>query len=73
MESFISVNVRGLNTDEKRKKIYSWLFEKKIDVALLQVTHSVKKYECIYNTGWKGKPFHANGDSVFSRGVTINF
>lgn len=73
MESFISVNVRGLNTDEKRKKIYSWLFEKIIDVALLQVTHSVKKYECIYNTGWKGKPFHANGDSVFSRGVTIIF
>lgn len=71
--SFISVNVRGLNTDEKRKKIYSWLYEKKIDIALLQETHFVQKYECKYNTGWKGKTFHAYSDSVFSRGVTILF
>lgn len=26
-----------------------------------------------YNTGWKGKTFHAYSDSVFSRGVTILF
>lgn len=33
--NFISVDVRGLNTDEKRKKIYSWLLDKKINIALL--------------------------------------
>lgn len=33
--NFISVNVRGLDTDEKRKKIDSWLFDRKINVALL--------------------------------------
>lgn len=43
--SFISVYVRGQNTDEKRKKKYSWLSEKKIDIALLQETHFVQKYE----------------------------
>lgn len=31
----ISVNVRGLDTDEKRRKIDSWLFDRKINVALL--------------------------------------
>lgn len=33
--NFIIVNVRGLNTDEKGKKLYSWLFYKNIDIALL--------------------------------------
>lgn len=33
--SFILVNVRGLNIDEKRKKIYLWFYEKKIDIVFL--------------------------------------
>jgi exonuclease III len=50
----LSVNVRGLNVDEKRKKIYNWLLESKFDIILLQETHFIQKYEDKYNFGWKG-------------------
>ena len=39
----VSVNVRGLNTYEKRVKIYDWLTAIKVDIALLQETHYVEK------------------------------
>lgn len=34
--NILSVNVRGLNSSEKRYKIYTWIKEKKEDVAFLQ-------------------------------------
>lgn len=41
--NFISINVRGLHTDEKREKHkFMAFFLKKIDVELLQGTHCVK-------------------------------
>ena len=40
--NLLSANVRGLNTDEKRRKIYSWLHESKIDIAFLQETHFIQ-------------------------------
>ena len=43
--NLLSANVRGLNTDEKRRKIYSWLHESKIDIAFLQETHFIQKTE----------------------------
>ena len=70
---FISVNVRGLNTPEKRQKIFSWLRESKIDIILLQETHFIEKNESLYNLTWKGKTFHAYSDSTFSRGVSVLF
>lgn len=39
---FNSVNVRGLNTPEKRKKIYSWLKECNTEIILLQETFYYK-------------------------------
>ena len=39
----ISVNVRGLNSDEKRIKIYEWL-KISIDIIFLQETHFIEKY-----------------------------
>ena len=41
----VSVNVRGLNTTEKRTKIYDWLRDTMVDVVFLQETHFVEKYE----------------------------
>lgn len=52
--SFISVYVRGLNT-EKRRKIYSWLYEKKIDIAILQETHIVQNMNVNTTLVGKGK------------------
>ena len=67
----VSVNVRGLNTDEKRIKLYSWLTDINTDVIFLQETHYVKKYEFKYNTRWPGESFHYYSDSSHSRGVSI--
>ena len=69
--NLFSANVGGLNTNEKRRKIYSWLHESKIDIAFLQETHFIKKFETKYNTGWRGQSFHTYTDSVFSKGVNL--
>ena len=66
---FISVNARGLNTNEKRIKLYDWLRDSNIDIAILQETHYVEKNEIIYNARWFGKSIHNYSDSTFSRGV----
>lgn len=39
----LSVNVRGLNSDEKRQKLYEWLKLSQCDVILLQETHFIEK------------------------------
>lgn len=39
----LSVNVRGLNIDEKRKKCYTWLNELKTGIIFLQETHFIEK------------------------------
>ena len=44
----ISVNVRGLNSDEKRIKIYEWLKDISIDIIFLQETHFIEKYQFKY-------------------------
>ena len=38
-----SDNVRGLGNDSKREQIFSWMEENKIDIGLLQETHSGQK------------------------------
>lgn len=45
MNSFakLSVNVRGLNSDEIRFKLYTWLSDMNIDIIVLQETHYVEK------------------------------
>ena len=48
----ISVNVRGLNTYEKRVKIYDWLSDSKKDIAILQETHYVERNITKYDARW---------------------
>jgi exonuclease III len=38
-----SVNCRGLNTDEKRLKVYTWLNDSEDDIIFLQETHYIKE------------------------------
>ena len=64
---FILVNARGLNTNEKRIKLYDWLRDSNIDIAILQETHFVGKNEIIYNARWFGEAIHNFSDSTFSR------
>jgi len=65
----LSLNVRGLNKDTKRKSLYRWINENKFDISLLQETfctkYSLKKFN------WSGDIFHSLSNSSHSRGVAI--
>ena len=67
----ISVNMRGLNSTEKRTKLYDWLNDSNIDIALLQETHYIEKNILKYNARWFGESVHCFSDSSLSRGVSI--
>ena len=54
----ISVNVRGLNTVEKRIKVYDKLCDTKVDIIFLQVWRILSLFF---------------SDSSFSRGVSVLF
>ena len=69
----LSVNVRGLNTYEKRVKVFDWLCDIKTDIIFLQETHFIEKNEYKYNARWFGESYHCFSDSSFSRGVSILF
>lgn len=71
--NIISVNVRGLNSYEKRNKFYIWLEQNRFDVVLLQETHFIEKYKDNYDSRWNGNCIHAFSDSPYSRGVSILF
>ena len=71
--SVLSVNVRGLNSHEKRNKLFTWLEENKIEITLLQETHFIEKNKEMYIRNWNGKTIHSFSDSSFSRGVSILF
>lgn len=69
----VSVNVRGLNSSEKRDKKFSWLEDNKTNITLLQETHFIEKRAELYDRKWNGKAIHAFSDSPFSRGVSVLF
>ena len=49
--NIVSVNVRGLNSVEKRNVFYKWLEQNNFDVVLLQETHYVEKKENMISFG----------------------
>ena len=73
MLEIISVNVRGLNSAEKRVRLYTWINDIKADAIFLQETHYTEKNIFKYDSRWTGKSVHCFSDSPFSRGVSILF
>ena len=69
----ISLNCRGLNSYEKRTKLYDWIFDNDIDIVCLQETHYIEPNAFKYNARWRGLAFHSFSDSPHSRGVSILF
>ena len=69
----ISINIRGLNSDEKRNKLYEWLKIIKCDIAFIQETHFIECKKDIYKRNWDGIIANGYSDSQFSRGVSILF
>ena len=48
--NLLSANVRGLNTDEIKRKIYSWLHESKKRYCVFTKKYFMQKFETKYNT-----------------------
>ena len=66
----ISLNARGIRSFEKRKAVFGWLLNQKVDLCFLQETYSTKEVENIWKKQWKGEMFFSHG-SEHSRGVLI--
>ena len=68
--TLISVNVRGIRDQKKRKNIFEWAKTKKGDVIFLQETYSSPDIEKIWKRDWDGQMFFSHGTS-HSRGVLV--
>jgi exonuclease III len=69
--SCITINVRGLNDISKRKSLFYWLQDKKVDIILLQETYVTKDTLSMFDRDWNGIAIHDVSDSSHSRGVCI--
>lgn len=68
----LSLNVRGLRSDAKRRKLFTWIRKQSIDVIFLQETHSSKEIENTWRTEWCGEAYFAHGSSN-AKGTCILF
>ena len=69
----ISINIRGLISDDKRNKLYEWLKIINCDIAFIQETHFIEIKKDIYDKNWDGIIVNGYSDSQFSRGVSVLF
>ena len=67
----LTLSVRGLRCNEKRKTIYRYLEQNKVNIAFLQETFCTLEYVKQFNAGWKGTIFHSFSNSNHSKGVCI--
>ena len=66
----ISVNVRGLGTQHKRRDVMHYLKDMNCDILLLQDTHLPEKKVPEFNYLWRGKAYHSCYRNC-SRGTSI--
>ena len=62
-----SLNVRGLNNNSKRKKVFKWC--ENYDIVCLQETFCTKEKIAEFDKDWDGMIHHSVTDSPHSRGV----
>ena len=70
--NLISLNVRGIRDEIKRKKIFQFYNEKRCDVLCLQETHSTKEDEIEWKLEWGGNIIFTHGQSN-ARGCAMLF
>lgn len=70
--NLISYNARGLRQNKKRRRLFSYLHRRKVDVIVLQETHSVSSDESFWTNEWGGTIYFSHGSSE-SCGVCVLF
>ena len=72
MFKIVSMNVRGLQNDNKRKQMFMFCRKLEADVIFMQETHSIKDDEVKWNLEWGSKILFAHHSST-SRGIAVLF
>ena len=65
----ITVNVRGLANEEKRRSIFNY-HRQNADILILQETHSSKECETVWQNEWGSKILFSHGTTA-ARGVAV--
>ena len=68
--TIVSLNVRGIRNDFKRRKLFEWLKQKENTIILLQETHSTEDIERQWRSEWGYDCYYSNYNRN-SRGVMI--
>ena len=68
-----SINARGIISDFKRKKLFLWIENKKIDIVFIQETYCTKMNYAKIQKEWKGLGKFCLSNSAHSRGVATLF
>ena len=68
--SVVSLNVRGIREQTKRRSIFSYLKDQRANVYFLQETYSEPADENMWKNEWGGKIFFSHGTN-HSKGVCI--
>ena len=68
--NIVSLNVRGLRNQVKRRAIFSYLKSQKANLYCLQETFSQESDENVWSAEWGGQAFFSHG-SVHSKSVCI--
>ena len=66
----LSLNVCGLRDYFKRKKMFKYLQNQKVDIIFLQETHSTKEVELFWKCQMKGSFYFSHGTNL-ARGVLV--
>ena len=72
MYKILTLNIRGLNSSQKRRQVFRWLHRQQSDIIFLQETYSTPQTIKKWETEWSGKTAYSHG-STHSRGVMILF
>lgn len=74
--TFCSYNVSGLQNRTKRKKVFTLIKDHRVDIALLQESHSTGNISHLWQSEWGGNMFCSHGSSescgvmtLFRRGL----
>ena len=70
--NLFSLNVKGIRSTGKRRKVLNWLNNKHSDIYFLQETHSTSNVEKYYKMNWSGNMLLSHGTNN-SKGVAILF
>ena len=65
-----SLNVRGINQQNKCKEMFNYFRKKELDVICIQESHSTAKEQRLWDLQWGGNTIYSHGESN-ARGVMI--